>query len=240
MTVKRPVQTSLIEGMERPVGPILTSVFVGSNADLMAAVAPFYLEGSVLDVTHGEGAWWQRFTPTQFSYHDKYKVDGVDFRQLPEADRSVDTVVFDPPYVLSGGKSGLDFQNKYGLGRSNLREVSQASGGARSLDALIVGGLSEACRVARKFVLVKCMEYAQGGADGGKRNDFRDVPTTVTNAAASCDWYKHDQIVHYTGTGPGGHNIFEARRARRAHSYLLVFSPTQQSTKAISDQIPAA
>jgi hypothetical protein len=211
--------------MERPVGRILESVFSGSNAELMRAVGPLYLTGSVVDVTYGEGKWWDLFKPDPFTAHDLYKLDGVDFRALPEDDKSVDTVVYDPPYVLSGGKSGLDFQNRYGLGRSNLREVSQAAGGAKSLDALICAGLTECCRVARQWVLVKCMEYAQGGASGGKRNDFRDVPTIVTNAALGVGWSKHDQIVHFTGTGPGGHNIFEVRRARRAHSYLLVFRP---------------
>lgn len=34
----------------------------------------------------------------------------------------------------------------------------------------------------------------------------------------------HDLIVHHTGSGPGGHNIFTALRARRCHSYLLVFN----------------
>lgn len=223
MGVRREVQTSLIEGMDRPVGPILTSVFTGTNAELMKAVAPLYLTGSVLDVTYGEGKWWDRFTPDPFTFHDLYKGDGVDFRDLPEPDGSVDTVAFDPPYVVSGGTGTTDMQERYGIGRDRLRDVSQASGGARSLDALIVGGLVEACRVARCWVLVKCMEYAQG-AELGKRNDFRDVPTVVTNAAASVGWHKHDQIVHFTGTGPGGHNIFEVRRARRAHSYLLVFS----------------
>lgn len=33
----------------------------------------------------------------------------------------------------------------------------------------------------------------------------------------------HDVIVHHTGSGPGGHNIFTPKRARRHHSYLLVF-----------------
>jgi hypothetical protein len=60
------------------------------------------------------------------------------------------------------------------------------------------------------------MEYAQGGK-------FHDVPFTVSAKAQECGWVKHDQIVHWTGTGPGGHNIFTVKRARRAHSYLLVF-----------------
>lgn len=212
MTVTRDVQLSIIEGMDRPVGKILPSVFTGSNADLMAAVAPLYLNGSVLDVTYGEGKWWDRFTPDPFTFHDLHKVDGVDFRSLPEADGSVDTVCFDPPYVLSGGVGTNDIQGRFGIGHQNgLR-------GWPMLMDLFTGGLSEACRVSRGFVLLKCMEFVQGA------NILRDPPTEAIKHAESLGWHLHDRIVHHTGTGPGGHNIFDVKRARRAHSYLLVFA----------------
>ena len=206
----RDVQLSLIEGLERPVGPLPLSVMVGTNAELIRAIAPLYLTGSVMDVTYGQGRWWDLYRPENLVYHDLAR-DGVDFRQLPHGDREFDSVTYDPPYVESGGVGHLDgFQDRYGLGRRRL---------PRGCDRLIVEGMSEVCRVARTFVLVKCMEYAQGG-----RIDFHDVPTLVTNAATDCGWIKHDQIVHHTGTGPGGHNIFRVKRARRAHSYLIVFT----------------
>lgn len=209
----------MVDGMERPLGPVLQSVFTGTNAELMRAVAPLYLTGSVLDVTYGGGKWWDAYQPALFTFHD-LALDGVDFRCLPHEAGEFDTVTFDPPYVLSGGASsprlGPDFQNRYGIGQQNYPVTVGATGRA-TLFALILDGLAEVCRVARSWVLVKCMEYAQGGG-------FHDVPTMVTNAAAANGWTKHDQIVHYTGTGPGGHNIFTVRRARRAHSYLLVFT----------------
>lgn len=220
MAVTRPVQTSLVEGMERPVGPILPSVFQGTNADLIAAVAPLYLTGSVLDVTYGEGKWWTRFQPEPFTAHDLEKLDGVDFRALPEGDATVNAVCFDPPYVTTGGTSsarlGPDFQQRYGIGIDNLN-LDSSDAGRRTIAALIVDGLAECCRVADRFVLVKCMEYAQGGR-------FHDLPTTVTNAAAAQGWAVHDRIVHHTGVGPGSHNIREVKRARRHHSYLIVFA----------------
>lgn len=219
MTVVRPVQASLLpdHAPDRPVGKILPSVITGTNADLIAQVAPYYLTGSVLDVTYGDGKWWDRFRPEQFTAHDLYKLDGVDFRALPEADSSVDTVCYDPPYTISGGpssdKMNSDIQNRFGIGIQNVGHLT-----TRSFEELIRGGLTECCRVARRWVLVKCMEFAQGGPG------LHDTPTLVTNHARSRGWLKHDQIVHHTGSGPGGHNIFEAKRARRHHSYLLVFT----------------
>ncbi len=210
----RPSQLSIIEGMERPVGPIPPSVCTGNNADLIAAVAPLYLTGSVLDVTYGRGKWWDRFTPKPFTFHDK-ELDGTDFRALPYEDGQFDAVCFDPPYVASGGPSSAaiqgDIQGDYGIG---YRRV----GGCASLYALILDGLAESCRVSSGWVLVKCMEFAGGGSE------FSDVPTMVTNRARDLGWKKHDQVVHFTGPGPGGHNITKIKRCRRVHSYLLVFA----------------
>jgi hypothetical protein len=82
---------------------------------------------------------------------------------------------------------------------------------------LILAGLVEVLRVAERYALIKCMEFAQG-------YKFHDVPHAVTLTAESLGWMKHDQIVHHTGSGPGGQNIFVPVRARRHHSYLIVFT----------------
>ena len=208
----RPTQLALIEGMERPVGPVLQSVFVGSNAELMRTVAPIYLRGSVLDVTYGRGKWWEKFRPEPFAWHD-LELDGVDCRNLPEADDSYDTVCFDPPYV-HGGTPGTvdgaaDFFDRYGLQTCHVGSVLE----------LMAAGTHEACRVARRFVLVKCMEFVAGST-------FRDGPAAATAGAWDANWHKHDQIVHHTGGGIGGsHTTRVVLRAARAHSYLLVFAP---------------
>ena len=56
MTKPRHVQLSAFPDLQpgKPIGYILPSVFQGTNADLMAAVAPYYLTGSVCDLTYGE------------------------------------------------------------------------------------------------------------------------------------------------------------------------------------------
>lgn len=225
MNAARPVEMSLFPDIkaDRPVGPILASVFTGTNADLMAAVAPIYLTGSVLDVTYGEGKWWDRFRPEPFTFHDKFKVDGVDFTALPEADNSIDTVCFDPPYVTSGGVTTRQaFQDAYGIG--DQREVNaRTSEGYREFELWLCAGVREALRVARQFVLVKCMEFSQGPAVA-RPYRFHDIPHVITTAALAAGATKHDQIVHHSGTGPGGHNIFVPKRARRHHSYLIVFA----------------
>jgi catechol 2,3-dioxygenase-like lactoylglutathione lyase family enzyme len=211
--VDRDVQLSLLGDRDRPVGRVPRSLVTGDNSELIAAVAPLYLDGSVLDVTYGQGAWWRTFTPEPFTWHD-LAVDGVDFTALPHGDRSFDAVCFDPPYVPAGGaptseRIGRTFRSAFGLSAGRSRA---------EFDGMIFGGLAECCRVADRWLLVKCMEFVDG--DG-----LRDLPGEVTAACAQLGWRKHDVLVHSDGrTGPGGHNVVTVKRARRAHSYLLVFS----------------
>lgn len=227
MTATRDVQLSAFPEIQadKPVGSIVASVQTGTNADLIAKVAPLYLTGSVLDVTYGEGKWWDRFTPDPFTYHDLHKVDGVDFRALPHEDRSFDAVCFDPPYIISGGQSATmpGFQDAYGVGGHNL-QMTNSEGGNKALHDLMQRGLRECIRVSRCWVLVKCMEFAQGGGvNNAFGSDFHDIPYGMTKWAIEGGCIKHDQIVHHAGSGPGGHNIWTPVRARRHHSYLIVF-----------------
>jgi hypothetical protein len=196
---------------DRPTGPILGSVQGGANADLIAAIAPLYLTGSVLDVTYGEGGWWKRFKPTEFTAHDLYKLDGIDFRALPETDHSIDTVCFDPPYVPQGGMSSSTadtFRDRFGL-------TTESTPWWECFD-LMATGLKECARVTRQWVLVKCSDFVTGGK-------FTLGSLHMMNTGIELGLSIHDLIVHHTGSGPGGHNIFTPLRARRHHSYLIVF-----------------
>lgn len=216
MSAQRHVEQSLFPDLkpDRPVGYIVPSVFVGSNAELVAAVAPMYLTGSVMDCTYGEGKWWTLFRPDPFVAHDLHKLDGVDFTDLPESAETYDAVCFDPPYIPAGGmttSTRQEFRDAFGIDKPS---------GERVLWSMIGAGIVECARVLKPggFLLVKCMDfvYADGLTLGHRK---------VLDMATACDLVCHDLIVHHTGSGPGGHNIFTPKRARRHHSYLLVFTP---------------
>lgn len=208
--MSRAVEVSLFPELRchKAVGPLVGSVITGTNADLIHTIRDLYLAGTVLDVTYGEGAWWNHHQPTEF--HGSDLNTGTDFRDLPWPDRSWDTVCFDPPYIPAGGPGNAgDFQDRYGL-RGGRNQTT--------LEDLIRPGLAECARVARAFVLVKCQDYVNGGR-------FTPMSYTVAGWATDLGLVMHDEIVHHSGSGPGGHNIVNQLRARRHHSKLLVFTP---------------
>jgi hypothetical protein len=216
VSAARDVQLSAFPDLQadKPVGKIVGSVQTGTNADLIARVAPLYLTGSVLDVTYGEGKWWDRFRPAEFTYHDLHKVDGVDFRNLPHDDDSFDAVCLDPPYVPQGGTASstrgtLNFRDRFGL--------MDESTPWWETKALMQDGFTECARVSRRWVLVKCSDFVSGGKF---HCGHRWIEAAADKAGVGDPW---DVIVHHAGSGPGGHNITTPLRARREHSYLLVF-----------------
>ena len=199
----------------KAVGPLVPSVITGTNADLIDQIRHLgYFDGSVIDLTYGRGSWWKVWRPDGLAWHD-LEIDGVDFTDLPYEDRSWDTVCFDPPYIIVGGRESStkkDFQAAFGI---NVHRKQS------DLDAMVRAGLAEAARVTRHYLLVKCMDFVATAT-------FTPMTYRVAGWANEIGLHLHDEIIHNAGSGPGGHNIVTQKRARRAHSKLLVFTWDQR------------
>ncbi len=195
----------------KAVGPLVPSVITGTNADLIDKIRHLgYLDGSVIDLTYGRGSWWRLWRPETLIGHD-LETDGVDFTDLPYPDKSWDAVCYDPPYIIVGGRDSStrkDFQQSFGI---NVHRKQS------DLDDLVLAGLKEAARICRGFLLVKCMDYVASA-------HFTPMTYRVAGWASEIGLSMHDEIIHHAGSGPGGHNIVTQKRARRAHSKLLVFT----------------
>jgi hypothetical protein len=134
-----------------------------TNADLIVDCAKLgYLrkEWITLDPTYGRGNWWTAWQPDVLIKHDLYKLDGVDFRDLPEDAGTMDAVAYDPPYVSVGSRKTTtipEFLDNYGL--------VEAPASPSGLQELINDGLIEVHRVLRKrgMALVKCASYVSSG-----------------------------------------------------------------------------
>lgn len=199
---------------DKYVGPLPMSVQTGTNADVVHQFRDVYFgdDRSIVDLTYGDkGGWWKRHRPTGLVVSDH------DFTALPYTDGEFQTVCYDPPYVQTGGRStraviGHGFRDRYGINDQQRTE--------NDLLALILTGASEAARITDPvdgFLCVKAMDFVGSGS-------FCDWTYRVHAHLTGIGMTMHDEITHHAGAGPGGHNIAAAKRARRCHSKLLVFT----------------
>lgn len=141
---------------------ILAASSWASNAEMIVACRTLgYLRDTdaILDPTYGRGVWWKVWRPRGLVTHD-LKIDGVDFRHLPEPDGTFDAVTFDPPYAPMGGRDTStlsDYNERYG--RDTAPKTPE---GVRKLGH---DGLAECLRVVkpRGIVAYKCMDFIWSG-----------------------------------------------------------------------------
>lgn len=184
-----------------------------TNGPLLAAAAQLWIgpDDIVVDMTYGRGMFWTRYRPQYLVTHD-LALDGVDFRQLPEADGSVDVAVFDPPYITTGVATSPKPQR--------LHDAFGLVGGNYSipdLKELFAAGMKEGTRVLKPKgrLFVKCMDFVTSGR---LVLGHHHVVTT----ALCLGLEQVDEFIHNSGVGPQP----EGRRqvhSRRAHSFLCIF-----------------
>jgi hypothetical protein len=220
----RPTPSQTI--FELPPSIVESVVRTSSNGPLIAAAAQLWIRSAdrVLDVTYGNGLFWTHFRPERLILPPA----GTDFRSLPYSARSLEVVVFDPPYIAQGGRdtSGLpDFLERYGL-RDCPRTVPE-------LEALISAGIMECARVLAPSgrLMVKCMDYISGGR-------FRRGPKLAVEAAESTGLEQVDEFVHHSSVGPQPLTTRSGTprgqvHSRRSHSFLCIFQrpPIWRNTK---------
>lgn len=210
---------------------VLAATAWNTNGDMIAEVVQLgFLQKDwvTLDPTYGRGLWWSKWRPSRLVAHDKFTLDGVDFRALPYPDEYFDASVFDPPYVSVGGRKtstlkpvdnsrgphrrtreGSDFHDRYGL-----RDAAKTPAGVQRDINL---GLAEVARVTRPggYILVKCQDYISGGK-------FWPGVFLTTKAGRALNLEIVDVLLHLGGVRPqpGGR---KQRHARRNLSTLIVF-----------------
>ena len=168
-------------GARTQAAPLLEPVFaIDPNRTTNAqAIHDLYRLGylrdsdAILDVTWGEGAFWNTWTPARLVGTDldpeRARDQVADFTNLSFENNSFDVVVFDPPYKLNGTSQKGDARDiRYGVaGDYRPRRDVQAS---------INAGIGEGARVARRVLLVKCQDQTSSGS---RRWQVFDATTTA-------------------------------------------------------------
>jgi len=186
---------------------LLAADTFASNGHLVEACAQLgYLvsDAVTLDPTFGKGNWWTRWRPTTLITSDLKT--GVDFRNLPLGDNSIEQAVFDPPYVCKGGRatSGMpEFDDAYGIDTCPSTPLA--------LQQLIADGMEEVDRVVepRSIVLVKCQDYISSG------RLWAGTLHTPFYAVEALGWTIEDRVEHlakHPRPQPGGRRQVHFRR----------------------------
>ena len=177
-----------------------------TNAHMIADVASLgYITGLVLDPTYGEaGGFWKVWKPATLVAHD-LKLDGVDFTDLPYSNAKFDTVVFDPPYKLSGTPASGGFDTRFGVDKYEAWQDRMA---------LMVAGLTECFRVLKPggHLLAKCQDQVCSGAKRWQTDD-------LTNCADRLGHRKIDRFDYLKTPRPQR----SQRHSHSNYSTLLVF-----------------
>lgn len=248
-----PASQRTASGRKRPDGTasnnVVLSSHLGDNAPVFRDILRLFvpLGSTVADVTWGKGAFWRLVPPGLYDVRPTDIQMGVDCRELPYQDASIDALVLDPPYMeglfrrdtshMAGSGSHAAFRERY----SNSAATEQVDGAPKWHDAVLdlyVKAGHEARRVLRNYgvFIVKCQDEVSA-------NRQRLTHVELINEWSD-DFYCKDLFVVTRPNRPGMSRVLKQEHARKNHSYFLVFvkrnpdhpkriRPTSTEAKAI-------
>ena len=203
-----------------PTNDLVRSAYVDGNAKVFPLILGLYVaEGSIVaDVTYGKGAFWRNVTLQNYNLRFTDILDGVDCRDLPYEDGTIDCVVLDPPYMHSpGGGTHLGqpaFEEHYrnnGAGNNTDKKYHEA------VVELYKEAGEEAFRVLRErgVFIVKCQDEVC-------TNRQRFTHVELIQAFEQLGFVAEDLFVVVRQNKPGVSSTVRQVHARKNHSYFLV------------------
>lgn len=215
---------------------LVYSAKIGQNADLFPEVLGLHVPAGskIADVTFGKGVFWSNvdlhnyelfasdITPKQ---HPTIEVSAIDCTDLPYGDKSLDCIVFDPPYMeglFRRNKSHLAGEGSHKAFRINYSDGNaQKHGAPKWHDAvtdLYCRAGREAVRVLKTkgIYIVKCQDEVSA-------NTQRLTHVEIISAFESLGFYTKDLFILMRTNKPIIAGLKRQEHARKNHSYFLVF-----------------
>jgi len=204
-----------------PTNDLVFSAYQGTNDGIFPHVVGLYVQpgSTVADVTFGKGVFWKAVPKGRYKLLATDLKTGVDCRNLPYHDATVDCLVFDPPYMHTpGGTAHVNHQNYENYYANNVRgNGSEKKYHEAVLDLYFKTGL-EARRVLRTegIFIVKC-------GDEVCANQQRLTHVELINEFSQHGFVIEDLFVLLRSNRPGVSRMLRQVHARKNHSYFLVF-----------------
>jgi hypothetical protein len=217
------------------VFPLILSLYVPDDA-------------KVADVTYGKGIFWKNVDWSKYSlFASDLKREGlpeesaaiIDSRQLPYREGSLDAIVFDPPYMHTGGTTHNGHQNFEEYYANNTEQASMPTGQDLEVTAtqepkyheavldLYFRSSKEGWRVLKEggVLIVKC-------ADEVCTNTQRLTHVEIINELRGYGFVAEDLFVVIRTNKPGVSRLKNKQfHARKNHSYFLVFRKPKLAAK---------
>lgn len=182
----------------------------------------------VADVTYGNGTFWRQVPTDEYDLRatdldpdrSPSTAEGVDYRDLPYGDGEIDAVVLDPPYAegFYDGARSADESDFWIKGR-----YANAADGDLQYHEAVLNEYAVAGREARRVLAADGVLIAKL-QDEVSRNEQRLTHIEVTNIyEEELGFDAEDLFVLVRQDTPTSPNIKRQRRARKNHSYFMVF-----------------
>ena len=205
---------------------MILSARIGDNAEVFPKVLALHVPkgARIADVTYGLGVFWKNVCLDDYELLPTDLKTGVDCRNLPYEDASIDCVVLDPPYMeglyrrsnghLAGSGSHSAFRAAYSNGQST--ESGPKWHGA-VVDMYVKAG-TEAFRVLRPngVLIVKCQDEVSA-------NTQRLTHVEIIIKYEQLGFYAKDLFTVIRQNAPCITRLKKQVHARKNHSYFLVF-----------------
>ncbi len=205
---------------------VLCSAHVGNNAEIFPQILKLHVPkgATVADVTWGKGTFWKEVKTKDYKLLATDIDSGVDCRELPYDDDSIDCVVLDPPYMeglYRKSKSHLAGSGTHAAFRTHYSNGDTTNGGPKwhaAVTELYFRAGREAYRVLRKkgVLIVKCQDEVSAN-----RQWLTHVE--IINEYASLGFYTKDLFVVIRRNRPTVSRLKKQVHARKNHSYFLIF-----------------
>lgn len=203
----------------RPTNDLILSAHVGTNDEVFPFVLSLYVEpgGTVADVTYGKGVFWKNVPKGVYDLRATDLAGGIDCKDLPYEDASIDCVIFDPPYMHTpGGTAHVNHQNFEGYYKNN-----ESKSGKKYHEAVLelyFLAAKEAHRILREggVYVVKCQDEVCA-------NRQRLTHVEIINELEQYGFVAEDLFVVVRRGKPGVSRMLTQVHARKNHSYFVVF-----------------
>lgn len=235
------------------VSNAILSAHLSGNAEVFRQLASLHIPhgSTVADLTYGKGIFWQLIQRGQYNllFSDidaKVKVDpvhqvavktGIDSRNLPYKNESLDCVVFDPPYMeglfradsenLAGSGTHKAFRHHYSNGQATPNHKAQPKWHEAVLDLYLKSGREIFRTLKPKGIfVVKCQDEVSA-------NTQRLTHVEIITAYESLGLYTKDLFVVVRTNKPVVSRLKVQVHARKNHSYFLVFQKIKKRASSV-------